>query len=233
MTIGPSKLTVCEAVQLGTERVPEQVAAQAAEEPDTIALSAGREALTYRELDSRANRLANYLLSIGVGRGSLVGLCLPRSLDMVVGALGIWKAGGTYLPMDPAYPADRLAFMLEDAQASALITTAHLATRLSSTKRKALDIGAPQIARLPAESLLVALKLHDLAYVIYTSGSTGGPKGVEITDGGLANLVSWHRQAFSVTAADRASHVAGLGFDAAIWELWPYLAAGASIHLAD
>src|SRR5881628_763048 len=136
MTIGPSKLTVCEAVQLGTEPVPEQVAARAAEEPDTIALSAGREALTYRELDCRANRLANYLLSIGVGRGSLVGLCLPRSLDMVVGALGIWKAGGTYLPMDPAYPADRLAFMLEDAQAPALITTACLAPRLSSTKRK-------------------------------------------------------------------------------------------------
>src|SRR5206468_8832608 len=93
--------------------------------------------------------------------------------------------------------------------------------------------GAPQLEQYSADAPPAGVTAADLAYVIYTSGSTGKPKGVEITHRGLANLVSWHLQAFSVSAADRASHLAGLGFDAAVWELWPYLVAGASIHLAD
>jgi len=135
--------------------------------------------------------------------------------------------------MDPAYPPDRLAFMLEDAQAPVLISSPDLAQRLPAARRQLVYLDAPQIARETADSPSVEIATGDLAYVIYTSGSTGQPKGVEVTHGGLANLVSWHRQAFSVTAADRASHVAGLGFDASVWELWPYLAAGASVHLVD
>src|SRR5882724_5881494 len=213
--------------------VPELVAARASESPGGLALTAEASALTYRDLDCRASRLANYLRSLGVCRDVLVGLCLPRSLDMVVGALGILKAGGAYVPMDPAYPPDRLAFMLEDAQAPVLISSPDLAQRLPAAKRQLVYLDAPQIARETADSPSVEIATGDLAYVIYTSGSTGQPKGVEVTHGGLANLVSWHRQAFSVTAADRASHVAGLGFDASVWELWPYLAAGASVHLVD
>jgi amino acid adenylation domain-containing protein len=211
----------------------ESVAARARERPGALAVTAEATALTYGMLDCRANRLANHLRSLGVGPDVLVGLCLPRSLDMVVGALGILKAGAAYVPMDPAYPAGRLGFMLEDAQAPVLISSPDLARRLPPGKRELVYLDAPGIAGESATSPSVEIAASDLAYVIYTSGSTGQPKGVEVTHGALANLVSWHRWAFSVTAADRASHVAGLGFDAAVWELWPYLAAGASVHLAD
>ncbi len=213
--------------------IPDLVTARAAESPRALALTAVSEELTYQELDCRANRLASYLRSLGVERDVLVGLCLPRSLDMVVGALGILKAGGAYVPMDPAYPPGRLAFMLDDAQAAVLITNPRVAQQLPTAQRTLVYLDAPEIAAQPADAPLVPNGPDDLAYVIYTSGSTGRPKGVEITHRSLANLVSWHVQAFSVTAADRASHVAGLGFDAAVWELWPYLAAGASVHLAD
>ena len=213
--------------------IPKAVAAKATESPDAVALGAGSQVLTYHELDCQANRLAHSLRSLGVGRDVLVGLCLPRSADMVVGALAILKAGGAYVPMDPAYPPDRLAFMLDDAQAPVLVTNPGLAQRLPAAKREVVNIGAPQIAQEPDHRTDVEIRADDLAYVIYTSGSTGTPKGVEITHGGLANLVNWHRQAFSVTSADRASHLAGLGFDAAVWELWPYLATGASVHLVE
>jgi amino acid adenylation domain-containing protein len=213
--------------------VPESVAAMATKWPDAVALTAGSKVLTYRELDSQSNRLAQQLRSLGIGAGLAVGVCLPRSLELVVGALGILKAGGAYVPMDPAYPPDRLGFMLEDAQAPVLVTNPVLAQRLTVAKGRIVDIGAPAVACQPDSPPPLEIGSCDLAYVIYTSGSTGRPKGVEITHAGLANLVSWHQQAFSVTPADRASHVAGLGFDAAVWELWPYLAAGASVHLAD
>src|SRR6266704_3141576 len=213
--------------------IPDLVTARAAESPRALALTAVSEELTYQELDCRANRLASYLRSLGVGPDVLVGLCLPRSLDLVVGALGILKAGGAYVPMDPAYPPDRLAFMLDDAQAPVLISSTSIAQRLPLAKREHVYLDAPKIGDHPGEPPPLRIGPDDLAYVIYTSGSTGRPKGVEITHRGLANLVSWHTQAFSVTALDRASHVAGLGFDAAVWELWPYLAVGASVHLAD
>jgi len=214
--------------------IPDLVAAQAAERPNALALTAEAKPLTYGELNDRANRLASHLRSLGVGVDVPVGLCLPRSLEMVVAALGILKAGGAYVPLDPAYPPDRLAFMLEDAQAPVLISTPPLSQRLPAARRHLVCLGAlQQIAAQPASSPPVEIASSNLAYVIYTSGSTGKPKGVEITHGSLANLVFWHNQAFSVTAVDRASHVAGLGFDAAVWELWPYLVAGASVHLAD
>jgi len=213
--------------------IPQLVAAQAARHPDALALTADDTCLTYRELNDRANRLANHLRSLGVGADVLVGLCLPRSSDMVVGALGILKAGGAYVPMDPAYPLDRLAFMLDDARAPVLISTPLLGQRLPAAKHTLVYVNAPQITAQPATAPPSTCAPSNLAYVIYTSGSTGVPKGVEITHGSLANLVHWHNDAFSVTVADRASHVAGLGFDAAVWELWPYLVAGASVHLAD
>ena len=213
--------------------ITELLAAQATATPDAVAVKSTAGTLTYRELESRATRLAAHLRSLGVGSDVLVGLCLPRCPGMVVGMLGILKAGGAYVPMDPAYPADRLAFMLEDAQAPVLVSNRSLVERLPALRSELVDIADPQLAEARRSPPLHVPTPGDLAYVIYTSGSTGQPKGVEISHGGLTNLVFWHNQAFAVTAADRASHVAGLGFDAAVWELWPYLAAGATLHLAD
>jgi len=217
---------------LQSTRLLALVARHAAETPEALAVSAGEQILSYGELDNRADRLAWYLRSHGIGRDVAVGLCLPRGLDMVVGALGILKAGGAYMPIDPAWPPDRVAFVLEDAGSPVLITNASLARRILYRGQVIADLDAPEISA-QREAHPAKIGPDDLAYVIYTSGSTGRPKGIEIPHSGLSNLVFWHQQAFSVTSADRASHLAGLSFDAAVWELWPYLAAGASVHLVD
>jgi amino acid adenylation domain-containing protein len=213
--------------------IPVLVAERAQMRPDDLAIMDGARPLTYRGLDHQAGRLAAHLQGRGVVPGSVVGLCLPRSLEMVIGALGILKSGAAYLPMDPAYPAERQAFMLDDAGAPALITAPDTASRLPKSRRSMVYLDAAAMASYPATPLPVAVTPADLAYVIYTSGSTGKPKGVELTHAGLSNLVAWHNEAFAITADDRASHLAGLGFDAAVWELWPYLARGASVHLVD
>ena len=215
--------------------VHESVAQRAAENPNALAVASGQEMLTYAELESRANRLANYLRAHGVQRNVAVGLYLERTPAMVVAALAILKAGGAYVPLDPIHPAERLAFMLRDSRASLVVTTTRLAEGFPAGEWQmiALDGESDKIAAasdLPLESGATG---DDLAYIIYTSGSTGQPKGVELIHSGLANLVAWHQRAFQVTAADRASAQSALGFDAAVWEMWSYLAVGASLHLAD
>ncbi len=203
--------------------LPQLFAAAAAESPDANALSIGSARLTYAELDRRADRLAGHLVSLGVGPEVAVGVCLERSFDYVVAVLAVWKAGGAYVPVDLEWPAERRAFVLADAGAAIAIG-----------RGMAVDLkrDADKIARAsaPAEC---EIRRENLAYIIYTSGSTGKPKGVEVTHGNLLNLVFWHRRAFGVTASDRGSHVAGLAFDAAVWELWPYLSAGASVSMSD
>ena len=191
--------------------------------------------MTYGDLDRTANQVAHYLIAQGVRPDSIVGLCLERSLDSVICALGILKAGGAYLPLDPAYPVERLAFMLNDAQPQVLITRHQIAQRLPAVGSRvlAIDRDGAQIDRNSTNPPANKVAAEDLAYVIYTSGSTGEPKGVEITHGSLMNLVSWHQDAFALTPADRASLLAGVGFDASVWETWPYLTAGASLHLPD
>jgi amino acid adenylation domain-containing protein len=215
--------------------VPELVSLQARATPGALAVAAGGQALTYGELEAQANQLAHHLRGLGVGREVRVGLCLDRSVSMVVGALGILKAGGAYIPLDPAYPPERLAFMLTDAQAPVIVTRRELAERLPAGKWQvvSLDGDAPEIVRQSSEPLPEGVAAGDLAYVIYTSGSTGQPKGVEITHGSLLNLVTWHQKTFEVTPEDRATQQASPGFDAAVWELWPYLTAGASVHFPD
>lgn len=221
----------------GDERllVPQLVARQAASTPDAIALAAGSETLTYGELDRRANRLAHILRATGVGAETVVAIYLERSPAMVMAALAILKAGGAYLPLDEATPADRLSFMLQDAGVPVLVTRSSLAGRVPSGGWKVvnLDDRHSEIMAGAAEAPAVEVTPENLAYVIFTSGSTGQPKGVEITHGGLQNLVRWHWRAFHVTSADRASHQSGLGFDAAVWEVWPYLTVGASVHIPD
>jgi amino acid adenylation domain-containing protein len=154
---------------------------------------------------------------------------------MVVAALAIIKAGGAYLPLQPGVPRERLTYMLQDAQVAVVIAQSATAGDLADGRCRvvALDDEAEAIAKQSAAPLPCVLNDASLAYVIYTSGSTGQPKGVEVLHRGLSNLVSWHLRAFEVTPADHASHVAALGFDAAVWELWPYLVAGASLHLAS
>jgi amino acid adenylation domain-containing protein len=215
--------------------VPDLVSARAEATPDALAVVAGCDSLTYRELNSRSHQLAYHLHRLGVGPETLVGLCLERSLDFVVAALGILKAGGAYLPLDPAIPKARIASLLADAQISVLITTRRIEKNLSAGDWRLLAIDAdwPVIAQHPVQATKIELKAENLAYVIYTSGSSGDSKGVEITHGSLSNLVSWHREAFAVTQADRATQLASPGFDAAVWELWPYLAAGASVHIPE
>lgn len=215
--------------------VPQLVAAQAASHPEAIALAFGTEVLTFAELDRRSNQLAHYLKSLGVGRDQPVGLCLDRSPSMVLAALAILKAGGAYVPLDSSFPPERLGFMLRDAQVRVVVTRNSIAKQLPAGHWGIVDLAkdAGAVAACsshPPESQVTA---QNLAYVIYTSGSTGQPKGVEITHGGLANLVSWHCRAFHVTPEDRASHQAALGFDAAVWEIWPYLAAGATVYIPD
>lgn len=216
--------------------VHELVSSQAWRSPQALAITAGCKSLTYLDLESRANRLARHLRSLGVGPEVIVALCMERSISQVVGALSILKAGGAYLPLDPSYPAERLRFVLEDSQAAFLLTEDHLGEKLSGSRCRVVSVDGTdriQIECQSPERPANATRLENLAYVIYTSGSTGTPKGVEITHESLLNLVQWHRDAFHVTSEDRATYLAGLGFDASVWELWPYLTAGASVHLPE
>jgi amino acid adenylation domain-containing protein len=203
--------------------------------PDGPALVSDSQTLTYRELEVRANQLAHHLRKLGVGPEVLVGLCLGRSPLMVVAALAILKAGGAYIPLDPDYPAERLRFMLDDAKTAVLIARQEICERIGSGRWKTLDIEkrALQISDYPETAPEVSLSGENLAYVIYTSGSTGRPKGVQITHQSLLNLVWWHQRAFAISPSDRASQVASVGFDAAVWEIWPNLAAGSSVHFPD
>ena len=215
--------------------VPQLVARQAAATPEAVALAAGDQTCTYRELNRRANQVAHYLQTLGVRPRVLVGLCVERSFDMVVGLLGILKAGGAYVPLDPGYPPDRLAFMLSDTQAPVLVTQQRLISRLPSGEARVvlLDTDTAVLAQQSEAEPVLSATASDLAYVIYTSGSTGRPKGVQITHESLLNLLFWHHRAFAVTPSDRATQLTSPAFDATGWELWPYLTAGASVYLLD
>ena len=213
--------------------VADQVSEQARKSPQALALASDIESLTYGQLESRTNDLAKHLQYLGVGPDVLVGICLQRSPDMVVAALAVLKAGGAYLPMDPTHPVARLQFMLQDANLRTLITQRQILERLPSGDCQVVVLeGIAKESKSPTPEP-ASLALDNLAYAIYTSGSTGKAKAAQITYRGLHNLIQWHRRVFSVRPEDRASQVASFGFDAAVWEIWPYLTAGASIHFPD
>jgi amino acid adenylation domain-containing protein len=215
--------------------IQQLVAEQAAATPEAIAIVADTQILSYRQLNQRANQLAHYLQSLKVGPDVLVGLCMERSLDLVVGLLGILKAGAAYVPLDPTYPPERLAYMLEDACAPVLITKRSFADQLPAgdTHVLCLDSDAATLAKYSSDEPPALATTPNLAYVIYTSGSTGRPKGVQITHYSLLNLIFWHRHAYQITPADRATQVTSPAFDATGWELWPYLSIGAQVHFVD
>ncbi len=215
--------------------VPALVDLRARDTPDAVALVDGARSVTYRELEARSSALGAYLGSIGLGPDAAVGLCMGRSAAQVIGALGIMKAGAAYVPLDPSLPPERLRFALRDAGATIALTAGDVQSEmaLAEVRRVHLRIDGSFARPEPAPPAEASALTADLAYVIYTSGSTGSPKGVEITHAGLSNLVAWHQSAFAVTALDRASHISAVGFDAAVWEVWPYLTAGASVYIAD
>ncbi len=193
--------------------------------------------MSYGELSAATERLARRLRQFGVKPGDLVGECLDRSAGLVVAALAILRAGAAYVAIDPRYPDERVRWMLEDSGAAAVLTDAGTAARLAAggdlPTVVVLDEGAGPDGPVPdgGEALPPAPLPTDLAYVVYTSGSTGRPKGVLVEHGNLANLVHWHRDAFALSAGDRCTQIASPGFDAAVWEIWPSLASGASIHV--
>ena len=216
----------------------ELVEAQVARSPQAVAVvhESGQE-LTYAELDQQANRLAHRLRELQVGPNTLVGLCLERTPDMVVAMLAVAKAGGGYLPLDPTYPADRLAFMLSDAKAPVLLTQEKLRSLLPDHQAKvvSLDGEAEALASKPATAPPPSpqASLEDVAYVIYTSGSTGRPKGVLVPVRSVVNLLHFTREKPGMSAKDTVVAITTLSFDIAVFELWLPLAVGARILLAS
>jgi amino acid adenylation domain-containing protein len=205
--------------------------AQVEKTPDAIALIFENQRLTYRELNNRANRLAHYLQQLGVKPEVLVGMCMERSVEMVVGLLGILKAGGAYLPLDPTYPKERLAFMLEDAQVPILLTQARLLETLPPHQAQVLclDTDGQMLAYDSQENPNSEVTTDNLAYVIYTSGSTGQPKGVQIVHSALLNFLSAMRQTLGLSEEDILLSVTTLSFDIAALELYLPLIVGARL----
>ncbi len=214
--------------------LPELFAEQVGRTPAAVAVQCEERQLTYAELDARSNQLAHHLRRLGVCSETLVGICLERSVELVVALLAVLKAGAAYVPLDPAYPRQRLALVLEDSAVQVLLTQQQLRTQLpSDLELVCLDSDGPSIAAQP-ESALPALALAgNLAYVIYTSGSTGRPKGVQISHRALLNFLSSMQQAPGITAADTLLSVTTLSFDIAGLEIYLPLLNGARVVLAS
>ncbi|WP_313455215.1 non-ribosomal peptide synthase/polyketide synthase [Pseudomonas sp.] len=212
------------------QTVHAMVEAQAARTPDTTAICQGERALSYAELNLRANRLAHRLIEHGVRGGERVALCLPRSIERLIGLLAVLKTGAAYVPVDPTYPQERIAYLLADSAPTLVLSDSGIDGLPAGLARLDLDQAGSWHADA-SNPQVPGLDAQHLAYVVYTSGSTGQPKGVMIEHHTLANLVHWHCQAFALGAGERTSSVAGFGFDAMAWEVWPALCAGATLHL--
>src|SRR5215475_8773412 len=233
--------------------LPELFEAQVARTPDLPAMLAGPVRLTFEELNTRANRLARLLVRYGAGPERVVAIALPRSVDIVVGQLAAAKAGAAFLPVDPDYPADRIAFMLADARPVLVLTRLDIAATVAGGDVPVLAVDEPAVeqavAGMPAQNLGGAERISPLlpahpAYVIYTSGSTGRPKGVVVSHAGLANLSAAGTERFAVRAGDRMLQYISPSFDPTVLELCTSLLAGAALvtpppgpllgqHLAD
>jgi amino acid adenylation domain-containing protein len=208
---------------------------QASLTPEALAVVYKDEQLTYQELNRRSNQLAHYLQKLGVAPEVKVGICVERSLLMVVAILGILKAGGAYVPLDSTYPPERLKFLLEDTQVSILVTQQSLASLFqeSSGEHQLVYLERDQeiIAQQSQENPNSGVTAANLAYVIYTSGSTGQPKGVLVEHRGLGNLLNAQIQTFAVKPEDRILQFASLSFDASIFELVMALGVGATLYI--
>ncbi|RKH98198.1 non-ribosomal peptide synthetase, partial [Corallococcus sp. AB038B] len=210
--------------------IPQLFEAQAKRTPDAVAVVSGKQRLTYREVESKANQLAHRLRKLGVGPESRVGLCVERTADVVVGTLGILKAGGAYVPLDPSYPKERLGWLLEDAQGPALVAHSHLLESLPAFSAQAvcLDTDAA-LATEPKEAPESGLRPENVAYLIYTSGSTGRPKGVAVTHRNAVAFLTWATETFTEEETKAVLAATSLNFDLSVFELFAPLVRGGSV----
>ncbi|QLE51262.1 amino acid adenylation domain-containing protein [Nostoc sp. C057] len=215
------------------ECIHDLFAAQVELMPDAVAIQQEGQQLTYRELSDRANQLAHHLQSLGVKPETLVGICVERSPEMIIALLGILKAGGAYIPLDPAYPEERLADILEDTQLSILLTQERFQGKVPNYAGKTicLDRDWKIIAQHSTANPITKVQLHNLAYIIYTSGSTGKPKGVMIEQRSLINFVITATHEYGINAGDNILQFASICFDTSIEEILPCLLVGATLVL--
>ncbi|WP_422396126.1 amino acid adenylation domain-containing protein [Pseudomonas trivialis] len=203
---------------------------QAERQPKAVAVQQDDESLTYQQLNQLANQLAHHLLTLGVQPDDRVAICCRRGPQMLVSLLGILKAGAGYVPIDPAYPAERIAYLLQDSAPVAVL--AESSTRELLGEVSSIDLHDPRWQHHAVDNPRLAnLTPAHLAYVIYTSGSTGQPKGVMVEHRSVENLLHWHCAAFGLKPSGHTSSLAGFGFDAMAWEVWPALCIGATLHL--
>ncbi|MGA5817950.1 amino acid adenylation domain-containing protein [Kitasatospora sp. NPDC094028] len=210
----------------------ELFAARVAAAPDAPALAFEGGCYSAAELDARSNRLARHLVDLGVGPESFVALALPRSVELVVAVLAVWKAGGAYLPVDPAYPADRISYMLDDARPLLVLTRSDVADRVPAGRPVTVLDDAAVMTSVEAQSpagLAVTAGLSNPAYLIYTSGSTGRPKGVVVSHSGIANLLAFQVELTEVGVGSRVLQFVSPSFDGAFWELCMGLFSGAAL----
>jgi non-ribosomal peptide synthetase component F len=205
--------------------------AWARERPGSLAIEGDGQRLTYGELDRRASLLAAELRRHGVGPEGLVALLLEPSPELATAAIAALKTGGAYLPIDPAHPTERVRHMLADSGARVLVTTGAGLQRLPELAVPVISLDDAVLEDGPPLEAVAEAGPDGLAYVIYTSGSTGLPKGTELRHGSLSNLCAWHLRAYGLGPDDRTTLLAGPSFDASVWELWPALTAGASLHV--
>jgi amino acid adenylation domain-containing protein len=219
------------------ELIHELFEAQVERTPDAVAVVYEEQVLTYSEINGRANQLARYLRSKGVGPDQLVAICVERSVEMVVGLLGILKAGGAYVPLDPNYPTERLQYMLEDSAPKILLTQGQLRQKLPGVTAEviALDDEWRRIAQSAVDNLQAStqnLGSHHLAYVIYTSGSTGQPKGAMNEHRGVVNRLRWMQEQYRLGFQDRVLQKTPFTFDVSVWEFFWTLMSGARLIIA-
>ena len=215
----PKKTTIHQLVEQQVEKNPEQTA-----------VVDQRERWSYQQLNQQANQLAHLLRRKGLKREQVVGILVDQRPEMLVGILAVLKAGGAYLPIDVRYPMERIRYMLTNSQAPFLLIAPGFDVPAGYTG-EVIRLQASEWANEPMENLAVMNKANDLAYVIYTSGSTGKPKGVMVEHRSLVNLAIWHQRYYQITSNDQATKLAGFGFDASVWEIFPYLITGATLHL--
>ncbi|HXP19120.1 MAG TPA: amino acid adenylation domain-containing protein, partial [Streptosporangiaceae bacterium] len=216
--------------------VHEVISGYAAAHRDAAAVVSGAEVLTYGELDQRANQIARGLRAHGVTADALVTVYLPRGCDLVVAVLGVLKAGAGYLPIDPSYPAERVAYMIGHAASPVVITSSRLTAAMppatgGASRQILIDQQAWLADPVPAPD--VTVYPDNVAYAVYTSGSTGLPKAALITHRGLRNQCAWQHEYFGSGPADRVTMMASVSFDGLAWEIWPHLSAGSSLHVVD